>query len=195
MTLSILVFDFYPVTAVMIILLALLNDFPIMTVAYDTAPTAERPVRWRMQRVLAVSVLLGVLGVIASFGLFWIAREQLGLREGTLQTLIFLKLLVAGHLTIYLTRNKGPVWERPWPSWRLNVTTQSTKVVGTLAAVYGWFVEPIGWGYAILVWGYALVWFLINSVAKIMLYRLMDHTATGHVRHLSRLETVLHHSS
>ena len=45
MTLSILAFDFYPVTAVMIILLALLNDFPIMTVAYDNAPTADRPVR------------------------------------------------------------------------------------------------------------------------------------------------------
>ena len=34
-TLSILVFNFYPVTAIMIVLLALFNDAPIMAIAYD----------------------------------------------------------------------------------------------------------------------------------------------------------------
>jgi len=33
MTLPILIFDFYPVTAIMIVLLAMLNDFPVMTIA------------------------------------------------------------------------------------------------------------------------------------------------------------------
>ena len=35
MILSILVFNFYPVTAVMILLLALLNDGAILSIAYD----------------------------------------------------------------------------------------------------------------------------------------------------------------
>jgi len=192
MTLAIIVFNFYPVTAVMIILLALLNDFPIMTVAYDNAPTPERPVRWQMPRVLTVAAMLGILGVFASFGLFWIAKVYMRLPQGTVQTLIFLKLLVAGHLTIYLTRNRGTIWERPFPSWQLFVTTQATKVLGTLAAVYGWFVDPIGWKYALLVWGYAIVWFLVNSFAKIWAYRLMEHTGTHHVKHLARVEAVLH---
>ena len=56
MTLSILVFNFYPVTAIMIVLLALLNDFPIMMIAYDNAPVAERPVRWDMPLTLTISV-------------------------------------------------------------------------------------------------------------------------------------------
>jgi len=64
MTLSIIVFNFYPITAVMIVLLALLNDFPIMMIAYDNAPVAERPVRWDM--TLTLSVLLGVLGSLHS---------------------------------------------------------------------------------------------------------------------------------
>jgi H+-transporting ATPase len=192
MTLAIVVFDFYPVTAVMIILLALLNDFPIMTVAYDNATTAKRPVRWQMPHVLAIAVVLGLLGVVSSFGLFWIAEEYLQLSKGTVQTLVFLKLLVAGHLTIYLTRNRGAIWERPFPSWQLFVTTQATKVVGTLAAVYGWLVDPIGWAYALLVWGYAIAWFLVNSLAKIVAYRLMERGAAHQVRHLSRIGTVLH---
>ncbi len=48
MTASILIFNFYPVTAIMIVLLALLNDIPIMMIAYDNAPVARRPVRWDM---------------------------------------------------------------------------------------------------------------------------------------------------
>ncbi|CAG0910436.1 unnamed protein product, partial [Cyprideis torosa] len=156
MTLSILVFDFYPVTAAMIVLLALLNDFPIMMIAYDNAKPAPHPVRWDMHRVLVLSSVLGILGVISSFGLFWIAESIWELPRPTIQTLIFLKLLVAGHLTIYLTRNSGHFWDRPFPSLKLFITTELTQVVGTLAAVYGWFVEPIGWSLALLVWGYAL---------------------------------------
>ncbi len=193
MTLSILVFDFYPVTAIMIVLLALFNDLPIMMIAYDNAPVAERPVRWDMQLTLVLSAVLGTLGVIASFGMFWLAEEWLHLPRPETQSLIFLKLLVAGHMTIYLTRNKGPIWQRPWPSWQLIAACETTQLIGTLAAVYGWFIEPIGWGYAGLVWGYALVWFLINSGFKVLTYRLFTHRARPQAAHLARVEAPLGH--
>ncbi len=192
MTLSILVFDFYPVTAVMIVLLAILNDFPIMMIAYDNAPVAPRPVRWDMHRVLTLSIVLGITGVISSFLLFWIAEEHLAIPRETIRTLVFLKLLVAGHLTIFLTRNTGYFWERPLPSWRLFVTAEATQVVGTLAAVYGWFVAPVGWDYALAIWGYALVWFLINNVVKVAVYRMMRHRGPRTLRHLKRVAASLH---
>ena len=191
MTLSILVFNFYPVTAVMIVLLALLNDFPIMMIAYDNAPVAERPVRWDMPLTLMLSILLGVLGVIASFVLFWVAQRYLHLGRAEIQSVIFLKLLVAGHLTIYLTRNKGAIWQRPWPSSKLLAATETTQLIGTLAAVYGWFITPIGWRYAGLVWAYALVWFLINSGFKIIAYELFQHRGPGQAAHLARVEAWL----
>ncbi|MBS2132174.1 plasma-membrane proton-efflux P-type ATPase (plasmid) [Burkholderia thailandensis] len=187
MTLSILVFNFYPVTAVMIVLLALLNDFPIMMIAYDNAPVAAQPVRWDMPVTLTIASVLGVLGVIASFVLFWIAERYLKLPRDAIQTVIFLKLLVAGHLTIYLTRNKGAIWQRPWPSWKLIAATETTQVIGTLAAVYGWFVTPIGWHYALLVWAYALVWFLVNSGCKILAYELIKLHGPRQSAHLARV--------
>ncbi len=192
MTLSILVFNFYPVTAVMIVLLAVLNDFPIMMIAFDNAPVAPRPVRWDMMRVLSLSVMLGVLGVFASFGLFWIAEEYFHLPRETIQTLIFLKLLVAGHLTIYLTRNVGAIWDKPYPNLKFFVVTEATKVIGTLAAVYGWTVAPIGWTYAALVWAYALVWFLINSAVKVYAYRFLMRGTKTAMRHADRVGTRLH---
>jgi H+-transporting ATPase len=191
MTLSIILFNFYPVTAVMIVLIALLNDIPIIMIAYDNASVAERPVRWDMPTTLTISTLLGVLGVIASFSLFWIAEAYLHLPRPMIQTLIFLKLTVAGHLTIFLTRNKGAIWQRPWPSWGLFHAAWTTKLLGTLAAVYGWFITPIGWRYAGLVWAYALIWWLINSVCKIAAYRLLEHRAPRQAAHLARVESWL----
>ncbi|MDF3809577.1 MULTISPECIES: plasma-membrane proton-efflux P-type ATPase [Rhodopseudomonas] len=187
MTASILVFNFYPVTAVMVVLLALLNDLPIMMIAYDNAPVAPGPVRWDMRRVLVVASVLGVYGVIESFGLFWIARDYLGLDPSLVQPLIFLKLLVSGHMTIYLTRNTGAIWQRPLPSWKLVVPCESTQLIGTLVVVYGWFMSPTGWQLALMVWAYALVSFVVASLIKIETYRLLDHRGSQS-RHLRRIE-------
>jgi H+-transporting ATPase len=191
MTVSILVFNFYPVTAIMVVLLALLNDLPIMMIAYDNAPIAASPVRWDMARVLTIASTLGGYGVIESFGLFWIVRDYLHLAPPIVQALIFLKLLVSGHMTIYLTRNKGPVWERPWPSWKLVVPAEATQLVGTLVVVYGWFMAPSGWPYALMVWAYTLVSFFVASAIKIAVYRSLDHRYSRQSRHLARIEARL----
>lgn len=177
MTLSILVFNFYPVTAVMIVLLALLNDGPILAIAYDRVHYADKPEAWNMRTVLGLSTVLGVAGVAASFGLFYLGEQQFHLSRDVLQTFMFLKLAVAGHLTIFVTRTRGPFWSiRPSPVlfWSAVVT----KVLATIAAVYGWFMVPIGWKWAGLIWGYALVWFFVNDRIKLAAYRIFDPQAS-----------------
>ena len=188
MTASILIFNFYPVTAIMVVLLALLNDIPIMMIAYDHAPFAPQPVRWDMTRVLTIASVLGGYGVLESFGLYWIVRDYFALSQPVVQALIFLKLLVSGHMTIYLTRNKGPVWERPWPSWKLVVPAETTQLIGTLVVVYGWFMAPTQWPLALMVWAYTLVSFMVASAIKIGTYHLMEHRPVWQARHLARVE-------
>jgi H+-transporting ATPase len=178
MTLSIIVFDFYPITALMIILLALLNDIPILAIAYDDTRVDPAPVRWNMQTLLTVSSVLGVMGVVASFVLFFVLREA-GIDEETIRTLLFLKLIIAGHSTLYVTRQEGWFWQRPLPSPLLFGATFATEILGTLIAVYGWLVAPIGWTYALLIWGYALVWFAVNDAVKILTRRLLGARPQG----------------
>ncbi|RKF21833.1 plasma-membrane proton-efflux P-type ATPase [Altericroceibacterium spongiae] len=192
MTASILAFDFYPVTAIMVVLLALLNDIPIMAIAYDNAAIARKPLRWDMRRVLMVATTLGVYGVFTSFGLFWFVREYLQLPSEQVQSLVFLKLLVAGHMTIYVTRNKGGVWTRPWPSWKLILPCELTQLLGTLGVVYGVFMAPVGWAMALFVWAYALVAFIVASLIVVGLYRLLEHRVAHQQRHLTRVETSQH---
>jgi len=172
MTLAILVFDFYPITAVMIVILALLNDIPILAIAYDRTRVHRKPVRWNLRELTTVASVLGVTGVVSSFLLFFILQER-GVAEETIRTVLFLKLIVAGHSTLYITRSEGWFWEKPWPAPILFWATFGTEILGTLIAVYGWFVTPIGWEYALGVWAYALAWFLVNDAAKMATYRLL----------------------
>ena len=172
MTLSIVVFNFYPITALMIILLALLNDLPILAIAYDNTRVSQHPVRWNMQELLSVSSMLGVTGVIASFLLFFLLKEA-GLSEPMIQSMLFLKLIVAGHSTLYITRTEGWFWQRPYPAPLLLGATFGTEILGTLIAVYGIFITPIGWEYALLMWVYALIWFLVNDVVKMLAFRML----------------------
>jgi H+-transporting ATPase len=178
MTLSILVFNFYPVTAVMIVLLALLNDGAILSIAYDRVNYSNKPEKWEMSKVLGVAAVLGIFGVIGSFGLFYAAERVFQLSPELIQTLMYLKLSVAGHLTIFITRTRGPFWSRK-PSGILLGAVAGTQFVATLFAVYGVFMTPIGWGWALAVWGYALVWFLINDRVKLLAYRIFDSEKPG----------------
>jgi len=173
MSLSILIFGFYPITALMIILLALLNDIPILAIAYDHTRVDPKPVRWNLPETLTVSSVLGVAGVVASFLLFFLLREY-GFSDDMIQTAIFLKLIVAGHSTLYVTRAQGWFWQKPYPSPLLLGATFGTEILGTLIAVYGFLVTPIGWTYALAMWGYALAWFVFNDAVKNWTYHVLS---------------------
>lgn len=173
-TLAILVFNFYPVTAIMIVLLALFNDAPIMAIAYDNVKYSPEPERWNMRVLLSMATFLGLIGVVSSFGIFYIGEVALHLPKDVVQTFIFLKLAVAGHLTIFVTRTRGPFWSIR-PSATMFWAAVVTKILATLVAVYGWFITPISWKLALMVWGYAIVAFLITDFLKVRIYKVLDH--------------------
>jgi H+-transporting ATPase len=172
---SIIAFNFYPVTAIMIVLLALFNDAPIMAIAYDNVKYSNFPEKWNIREVLSMATFLGIIGVISSFAIFYIGMSVLNLNQDVLQSFIFLKLAVAGHLTIFLARTRGPFWSIR-PSGILFWSTIGTKFLATLVVVYGFYISPIGWKLAGIVWLYALVAFVITDVIKVRLYSLLDHS-------------------
>ncbi len=171
MTLAIAVFNFYPVTALMIILLALLNDIPILTIAYDNTKVRKFPVKWDMKEVLALSGWLGLAGVLSSFGLFFLAMDYWHLSTEMVQSLMFVKLIVAGHGTIYNTRIDDWFFKRPGPNIKLWTASFASAIFGTLIGVYGFLITPIGWKWGLIVWGYAFFWFLFNDVVKMLVLR------------------------
>jgi H+-transporting ATPase len=86
---------------------------------------------------------------------------------------MYLKLSVAGHLTIFLTRTRGPFWSIR-PARILWLAVLGTQTIATLIAVYGLFMAPLGWKWAGFVWAYALLWALINDRVKLLAYKIFD---------------------
>ncbi len=174
LTLAITVFNFYPVTAIMIIVLALLNDIPILAIATDNVKLAERPVRWNFVEVLGIASLMGVLGVVSSFLVLFVLMHYFHYPMDFIRSAIFLKLVVAGHSTIFITRSYDRfLWTRPFPSWQLLAANLSTGIIGVLMAVYGWFMTPVGWDFALFFIAYYVVWMVLIDAIKVWAYRVM----------------------
>lgn len=175
MTLSILIFNFYPLTAVMIVLLALLNDGAILSIAYDNVQYSKKPESWNMRLVLGIATVVSIIGVVDNFGLFFIGKHYLHLNLSIIQSLMYLKMSVGGHFKIFITRTRGPFWSIR-PAKILLLAVIGTQIVATLVAVYGLFMSSIGWGLALMIWGYSLAFFLINDRVKLVAYRFFDPT-------------------
>ena len=177
--LATLFFGFSPLTPVMIILLALLDDIPIMTIAYDNTLLPKEPVRWQMRRLLFVSGFMGLAAVAQSFGLLLIGMEWLSnpewqgwitLTQAQIQTAVFLQIVAGGHLLLFVMRSRASVFSRPWPAMPLVAAIVGTQVFAVLMCGFGWFVTALPWTIIGMIWIYLLVWMIILDVIKLALY-------------------------
>ncbi len=191
--LTMIFFDFYPITAIMIILLAFFNDVPIMAIAYDRTGLEKNPVRWDMRQVITVATAMGVVGVIGSFGMLLLAMDWLNLDVAQIQTYIFLKMAVAGHLVLFVARTKGYFWRRPWPAPIMIWSALITKLAATVLAAYGFgLITPISWPEIVLIWGYSIVSALVTDLVKVQVYRHLQHRTPRHEKFITRVQQPLH---
>ena len=181
MTLAIVVFNFYPLTAIMIVMLALLNDGAILSIAYDNVIYRNQPEAWNMRVVLGIATVLGLVGPIAAFGLFYLGDRVLHIDRPQIQTMMYLLLSVAGHLTIFQTRTRGPWWSTR-PAAILLIAVVGTQALATLICLFGFLVTPLWWGWAAMVWAYAVAWFLLTDPVKLLAYRVLDATKAAPAR-------------
>lgn len=175
--------SFVPLTPVMIILLALLDDIPIMTIAYDNAKISPTPVRWNMKRILPVSTILGLLSVVQTLALLIFSVDNLGthlwgvlLDPAHIQTMMFLQLVVGGHLMLFVTRQSGSLFSKPGPSWKLFTALIGTQIFAAILCGVGsdWLGIPsLPWALIGFVWLYNLIWMLGQDVVKLITYRLL----------------------
>ncbi len=182
MTIAIMVFvvlasiyyHFFPLTAIMLIALALLDDVPIMTIAFDNASVPPQPVKWELDRVLVISSVLGLLGVIQSFGLLYLGDTLHHLDHPQLQTMMFLQLVAGGHLMLFVTRTRGPLWKPPCPNPKLFFAIVATQIAAIFMCSQGWLVPALSWKIIGFVWAYNVVWMIVQDVVKLGLYGILD---------------------
>ena len=178
---SVVFFEFQPITAIMIVVLALLDDIPIMTIAYDNVPAPPRPVRWDMHHILLFASVMGLLSVAETFGLLliglrWLADPLLQgiipLDARQLQTVMFLQLAIGGHLLLFVVRTKSFLFRSPYPSARLFWAIVATQIAALIICYTGLGVAPVPAAAIVGVWIYCLLWMVILDVCKFAYWRL-----------------------
>jgi H+-transporting ATPase len=186
LTLAIIVFKIYPVTAIMIVLLAILNDGAILSIAYDKVHYSDQPEVWNMHVVLGVATTLGAFAMLRSFGIFYLGDSVFHLNSDVIRTLVYLNLSIGGHLTLFAARTKGPFWSiKPAPI--LLAAVVGTQAVATLIAVYGLLMTPLGWTYAGIVWGYCLAVFFLQDLVKLAARKIFHEEHGGYFgRHVRK---------
>ena len=174
-TATIVLFGFFPVTPIQVVLLAILNDAAILTIAYDRVRPSSRPERWDLSAVLTVAVVLGLVGVVSTFALVGVVHGSMGLDDPTVRTLIYLKLSVSGHLTVFIARTHGPFYSIR-PASVLVAAVVGTQVIATVLALTGVLMQPIGWGLVALAWGWAAAEFVILDPVKRGTYQILERS-------------------
>lgn len=181
--LSYLVFGFRPLTAIMIVVLALLDDIPIMTIAYDNVKVAPKPVLWNMHHVIFYSSLMGILALAQSFGLVLICKDWMQNQNlmsimhmdyPHLQTMLFLQLAAGGHLLLFVVRTPGSLFKPPYPSLPLFLAIVGTQIIAILICAFGILVPALPWLMIGLVWAYVLIWMVITDFVKLIYSKTSD---------------------
>lgn len=183
-----ILFGFSPLTPIMIIMLALLDDVPIMTIAYDNTSLPKSPVRWDMRRILVGASLMGIFSIVQTFGLLLIVMQWMNsatlqswiaLTQEQLQTILFLQLAAGGHLLLFVVRSRGAFYARPWPARPLLLAILGTQALAVLLCGFGIFVEQIPWPIIGLVWVYMLIWMVLLDLAKVSMMQRIQHPKTA----------------
>ncbi|CAN2532458.1 Calcium-transporting+ATPase+1 [Methylocapsa aurea] len=192
---------FTPLTAAMIVVMSLLDDAPIMTIAYDNTPVAPLPIRWRMPRLLSIATVLGLVCVLESFGLLLIgvralAHEPLGqamqlFTPQQLQTMMFLQLVVGGHLLLLVARTRRWFFMPPFPAAKLFFAIVATQILAAAMCYFGWLVPPISLRLIGIVWAYCLAFMFILGFVRKVVARVVDHRMKRQEKSVATVERPL----
>lgn len=177
--LSSILLNFQPLTAIMIVVMSLLDDLPIMTIAYDNTYVSKKPIRWQMKKILTTSSIWGVFAVIQSMLLLFIGYMsvknpgsisifQVG-NLSQLQTIMFLQLVAGGHLLLFVTRQTRWFFERPFPAPILFWAIVITQIFAACACYLGWFVPRISLWMICEIWIYNIAWMFILNIIRMII--------------------------
>jgi len=155
-------------------LLALLDDIPVMLIAFDNARISPRPSKWDIHRVLVISSILAILSIAESLGLLRLLHHRLDEPIKEIQTAMFMQLVIAGHLLLFSTRSRGFFWQKPLPEWKFFVAIMGTQLLAAVMATQGWLITPIPWARVGFIWIYNLIWLILLDLVKVGLYKWFD---------------------
>jgi Mg2+-importing ATPase len=113
---SSLFITFLPMLPLQILLLNLLSDFPMISIATDNVDAGElsRPKKYEVHEIVLIATLLGVVSTVFDF-MFFAVFVKAG--AGTLQTNWFIGSVLTELVFLFSIRTRLPFYRASRPSW------------------------------------------------------------------------------
>ena len=155
----------FPLQPIHLIILALLNDIPIISLAYNRVEIPKTPARLDIKSKATSGSLFGGIGVLNSILFFVLLKNVLHLEWEVIQTLFFLKLTVSGHLLVYVAHTKRK-WYKFLPSKQVIIATVLTQLLATCMAFFGFLMTGVSLLLVLLVWAWSFFWMQVSDFSK-----------------------------
>lgn len=176
LAIGLLIVDFLPMLPKQLLLLNLLSDFPMMSIAFDkvNSKEIEKPMSYNFHTLYFTFVSLGLVSTVFDFIYFSLFYR---ISPGVLQTNWFIASVITELMCMISLRTMEPFYKAGKPS---NVILGLAIVAGSLAvaiplvpwsAEYFDFVQP-GPNHLITILGVALSYFIATEIVKRPIARL-----------------------
>ena len=170
LSLGLILAGVFVTTPLLIVLLLFANDFVTMSIATDRVSPGVTPDRWDVRPLVGAALSIAVMLLCVSFGLVWVGRYALRLSVPTLQTVVFVWLVLSGQATVYLVRERRRFWGA-WPGPWLAASTLGDLLAISVLATRGWLMAPIGPATVLGLVGLAFAYFAGANLLKRGVFR------------------------
>ncbi len=170
----------FPLTPIQLILLAFLNDLPIISLAFNRVKISNKPSRINPKKRFTLSTIFGTMGIFNSVFLYLGAVYLFHLNIAEVQTMFFLKLAVSGHLLILVAHTKERWWKY-LPSKVVLIAILITQTLATTLALTGALMSSkISLLLVGIVWGWSIIWMQFTELAKYV-YNKKNHPTNANI--------------
>lgn len=185
---------YFHMPVLMLMLITLLNDGTLITIAYDYAQANQTPDRWNMFALFLVSSCLGAVSCISSLILLYFLLDSWnpdgffqklglsGVQYGQITCAIYLKVSVSDFLTLFSARTGARFFFQVKPGPLLLCGGMFALSLSSLLSIFWPSSKPDGIltqglrsdiGIFGFVWIYCIFWWFIQDASKVLLYKWM----------------------
>ncbi len=172
----------FVMSAFAMLLLVLVTDVAKISLATDHVRPSKKPATWKINPLITVAVMLGVLMVAEALLALWFGWSRCGLatNDDALYTYSFLTLLYFAAASIVSARERRWFWATK-PSRAVVAAVTAEVLVGTLLTRLGLpGLMPLPWAQTLAIFVFAMVSCLIvNDAVKVGLIKWRAPAAAG----------------
>jgi H+-transporting ATPase len=193
----------FTLPVISLVIITILNDGTMITIAHDKVIPERRPQRWAMTEVTIVSIVLGMVACLSSLILLFTVLHANATHPGGFigavlgsqgrdfirwqeaETIIYLKISLSDFLTLFSARTRVWFWERR-PGYALGLAAMVATACSTLLSLF-WddiinlsnceqqMVGLRNSQYAVVaVWIYCILWFFAQDMCKVLCYHFIE---------------------